>query len=384
MNKKKVMIVFGTRPEASKMCTVVKAFKNHTEWFETQLVVTGQHKEQLYQVLDSFGVIPDLDLEIMKENQSLAYVTSTILQKMDSVLKTFNPDILIVHGDTQTTFGATLAGYFNKIAVCHVEAGLRTHNNYSPWPEEINRKFVDDVADLLFAPTKVNLHNLLNEGIKREHIYITGQTAVDASLEMKVQNYTYSIDELNNLNFEKYKIITMTAHRRENYEHFEGMFKAIRKIVDENKDVLVVYPVHLSPIVRKWASEILSNHDRIMLLAPLDLPDMINLISNSYMVMSDSGGLQEECTVFNKPMVLMRDTTEQPEAIEAGAVCLAGVDEASIYENTQRILHDVDVYNRMSNVKNPFGDGKASERIAHYVAQYFGLTDHIIEAFDSL
>lgn len=382
MSKKKVMIVFGTRPEASKMCTVVKAFRKHIEWFDTHVIVTGQHKEQLYQVLDGFGVKPDLDLEIMKENQSLAYITSTILQKMDAVLKEIKPDILIVHGDTQTTFATALAGFLNRITVCHVEAGLRTHNKYSPWPEEVNRRFVDEVSELLFAPTRVNLANLLNEGMNRDHIYVTGQTAVDATIEMKSHNHKFSESKLNEIDFDKYKVIAMTAHRRENYEHFEAMFSAIRKIADNNEDVLVIYPVHLSPIVRKWAS-ILSNHPRILLIEPLEFIDMINLISNSYMVMSDSGGLQEECTVFNKPMVLMRDTTERPEAVEAGAVCLAGVDEDSIFEHTQRILHDSNIYNKMSNVKNPFGDGLASERIVQIVAKYFGLITSTIGEFNS-
>ncbi len=374
MSKKKIMIVFGTRPEATKMCPVVQAFKKYPEWFDVKTVVTGQHQEQLYQVLDGFGIEPNLDLKIMKENQSLAYVTTSAINGLDDVISSEKPDLILVHGDTQTSFSAAMAAFFHKVPVGHVEAGLRSGNKYSPWPEEVNRKLIDVICDLLFAPTNYSRENLLKEGYKPETIYVTGQTAVDAAINMYDEDYTFKNPTLNELKFEKNKkVITVTAHRRENYEKMEQMFGAIRRIADENENVLFVYPVHMSPVVRKYAYGVLSNHERILLLEPIDFTDIINLMSRSYLVLSDSGGLQEECTVFHKPMILMRDTTERPEAIEAGSVYLAGNEGEPIYDITKRLLLDTELYNKMANSENPFGDGKASERIANIVAEYFGL-----------
>jgi len=385
MNKerKKVMVVIGTRPEATKMGPVILKLKQHQEWFETQLVVTGQHKEQLYQSLHPFGITPDIDLEIMRDRQTLTYVTTAALTGLEEVISQGKPDIVLVHGDTQTTFAAGLAAFLHKVPVGHIEAGLRSHNRYSPWPEEVNRKLVDVVADLLFAPTQVGRSNLIAEGYDPKQIFVTGQTAVDAALAMYRPDYTFANTRLNEVLNHSGRVIAITAHRRENYgDPMRQMFAAIRRIVDDNPDVLAVYPVHLSPTVRAAVSEMLLGHHRIMLLDPIDFPDMVNLMARSHMVMSDSGGLQEESTVFGRPMVLMRDTTERPEAIETGAVYLAGTDTQPIYNVASRLLNDRAFYEKMATAKNPFGDGKASERIIGIIAHYLALTQTLPALFD--
>ena len=382
MQPKKVMVVFGTRPEATKMCTVVQALKKYPERFIVKVVVTGQHKEQLYQALQNFDVKPDMDLELMKESQSLSYITTSAISGLDNIVQIDKPDFILVHGDTMTSFCGGLVGFFHKIPVGHVEAGLRSFNKYSPWPEEINRRLVDVVADILFAPTALSCENLIKEGYKREQIYITGQTAIDAALTTYKEDYFFKEQILNNIDLKNYRVIMMTAHRKENYgQPMRQMFTAIRRLADDNPDVLIVYPVHLSPTVRELAYSTLSGHSRILLTEPIDFTDSINLQARSHIILSDSGGLQEECVVFHKPLVLMRDTTERPEAIEAGAVCLAGTDEAQIYNISMKLLTDNNLYRQMSEAHNPFGDGKASERIAHIISNYFGFVNDVPEEF---
>jgi UDP-N-acetylglucosamine 2-epimerase (non-hydrolysing) len=383
MEQKKIMVIFGTRPEATKMCPVVKELKKYPERFIVKLVVTGQHREQLDQVLKSFHLKPDVDLSLMKENQSLSYITTSAIAGLDDVVQNDKPDFILVHGDTQTSFCGALVGFFHKIPVGHVEAGLRSFEKYSPWPEEINRKLVDVVSDFYFAPTKLSRENLLKEGYKKEQIYVTGQTAVDAALAAVKIDYKFNLEKLNEIEFSNRKVIMVTAHRRENYgQSMRQMFAAIRRIADDNPDVLVIYPVHLSPIVRETAYEILSNHERIVLLEPVEFLDSINLQSRSYIILSDSGGLQEESVVFHKPLVLMRDTTERPEAIEAGAVYLAGTEESSIYDISMELLSGKNLYKQMSGSRNPFGDGKASERIVCILSYYFGFIEILPEEFE--
>lgn len=379
---KKVMVIFGTRPEATKMCTVVQELKKFPDFFDTRLVVTGQHKEQLSQPLEHFGLTPDIDLALMKDKQSLAYITSSAIAGLDEVMENENPDLVLVHGDTQTSMSGALAAFFHKIPVGHVEAGLRSFNKYSPWPEEINRKVIDVIADLMFAPTELNRGNLIRENMDPDRIFVTGQTAVDAALRTRKDDYVFKSKKLNELKSYKGRIVFVTAHRRENYgDPMRQMFTAMRRIVDANPDVLLVYPLHLSPIVREIALPILSGHDRIRLLEPIEFADSINLQAMSYLILSDSGGLQEESTVFHKPMVLMRDTTERPEAVDAGAVFLSGTDGNAIYDISMKLLNDKNAYDHMAGAKNPFGDGMASERIMKIIAHYFGFIETLPEEF---
>jgi len=382
MEKKKIMVIFGTRPEATKMATVIKELKKYSDQFETLITVTGQHNEQLYQVLNNFDITPDIDLKIMKENQSLVYITNAAIKGLDEIIQKEKPDFILVHGDTQTSFAGALTGFLNKIPVAHIEAGLRSFNRYSPWPEEINRKLVDVTSNILFAPTRKNYINLLNEGYEKENIFITGQTAIDAALSSYDENHIFKNEILNKIDFKKNRVIFVTAHRRENYgEPMHNMFNAIRKIADDNQDVLIIYPVHLSPVVRKTADKILKNHERIILTEPIDYLDSINLQAKSYFIMSDSGGLQEEASVFKKTLILMRDTTERPEAVETGFVFLAGTNTNDIYNLSKKLLNDKEYYNKISNFKNPFGDGKASERIVKILSYYFKFTSELPEEF---
>lgn len=382
--KKKIMVVIGTRPEATKMVPVVLELKKYSEWFDTRLVVTGQHKEQMAQSLKPFDLVPDVDLNIMKPNQSLTYITTSAMAGLDEVILKDRPDLMLVHGDTQAAFCAATIAFFHQIPVGHVEAGLRTHNKYSPYPEEINRKLVDVITDLYFAPTELNKANLLREGYK-DNIFVTGQTACDVAMTLAKENYSFINPEYNRIYEHTGRLISMTAHRRENYgEPMDNMLRAIRRLVDDHSDVLLVYPVHLSPIVRAAAAKHLSDHPRILLTEPADFPDMINLMTRSYMVMSDSGGLQEETSVFHKPMVLMRDTTERPEAVAAGSVFLAGTDEEAIYEIGKKILNDDVYYAQMASAKNPFGDGRASERIVQLIGAHFGFRDQEVEGFEDV
>ncbi|REK76201.1 non-hydrolyzing UDP-N-acetylglucosamine 2-epimerase [Paenibacillus paeoniae] len=377
-NRKKIMVIFGTRPEATKMCPVVQELKKHSEWFDTKVILTGQHREQLHQALAHFDIQPDIDLNLMKESQSLAYLTSAAITGLDEVISEERPDLILIHGDTQTALCGGLVAFFHKIPVGHVEAGLRSHHKYSPWPEEINRRIIDVVTDFMFAPTSINQDNLIRDGYKEQHIYITGQTAVDAALLTNREHYVFNEDRLNHLVNQPGRIITLTAHRKEHYgAPMLQMFRAIRRIADEHPDTSVIYPVHLSPTVREAAYCILSGHDRIHLLDPIDYPDMIHLLSRSYLVLSDSGGLQEETPVFHKPLVLMRDTTERPEAVAANAVFLAGTEESAIHAVTTRLLTDKEFYHAMSHTVNPFGDGQASKRIVQIIARHFGFLSEL-------
>ena len=382
MTKKKIMVVIGTRPEATKMVPVIQELKKHPNWFETLFVVTGQHKEQMEQSLAPFKLVPDIDLNIMKKNQTLTYVTTSAISGIDELIIKDKPDMILVHGDTQAAFAGATTAFFHKVTVGHIESGLRSHNKYSPYPEEVNRKLVDVIADILFAPTKTNKENLIKEGYSESLIHVTGQTGVDVTLRSHEDNYVFENNEYNRVLEHEGRLITMTAHRRENLgQPMENMFKAIRRLVDDHEDVLLVYPVHLNPKVRETAYKYLSNHERILLTEPAGYKDMINLMSRSYMVMSDSGGLQEETVVFNKPLILMRDTTERPEAIEAGSAFLSGTDEEAIYAKAYELLNNQAVYLKMANASNPFGDGRASERIVKLIARHFGIYEEVIEEF---
>lgn len=357
---KKVMLVFGTRPEAIKMCPLVNELKSRNNII-TKVCVTGQHRQMLDQVLEIFGVEPDYDLLIMKDKQTLFDITTNILNKIREVLEIEEPDVVLVHGDTSTTFVTALACFYLQIPVGHVEAGLRTYNIYSPYPEEFNRQAVGIVAKYNFAPTEMSKENLIREGKNPENIYVTGNTAIDA-LKTTVR------DDYKHLELEWAKdsrLIMLTAHRRENLgEPMHHMFRAIRRIVDENPDVKVIYPIHMNPVVRKAADEELGNDDRIHIIEPLDVLDFHNFLARSYLILTDSGGIQEEAPSLGKPVLVMRDTTERPEGIKAGTLKLVGTDEEVIYSEFKKLLTDNTEYEKMSKSSNPYGDGFACKRIA--------------------
>ncbi len=357
---KKIMVVFGTRPEAIKMCPLVNELKTRNEII-TKVCVTGQHRQMLDQVLEIFKVVPDYDLSIMKANQTLFDITSNILLKIREILITENPDVVLVHGDTTTTFVTALACFYLQIPVGHVEAGLRTYNIYSPYPEEFNRQAVSIVAKYNFSPTEMSKQNLLKEGKSPESIYVTGNTAIDA-LKTTVRN-DYMHPELEWA--KDSRLIMLTAHRRENLgEPMHHMFRAIRRIVDEIKDVKVIYPIHMNPVVRKAADEELGDDDRIHIIEPLDVLDFHNFLSRSYLILTDSGGIQEEAPSLGKPVLVMRDTTERPEGIAAGTLKLVGTNEDVIYREFKKLLNDKAEYDKMSKASNPYGDGFACKRIA--------------------
>ncbi len=357
---KKVMLVFGTRPEAIKMCPLVLELKKRPS-LQTVVCVTGQHREMLQQVLEAFGVVPDYDLAIMKQNQTLFDITANILQNIRSVLEQERPDVVLVHGDTTTTFAAALACFYLQIPVGHVEAGLRTHNLYSPYPEEFNRTAVGILAKYNFAPTEQSRQNLLAEGKDPATIYVVGNTAIDA-LKTTVRS-DYSHPELEWAKGSR--LVMLTAHRRENLgEPMHHMFRAIRRIVDEHPDVKMLYPIHMNPVVRQAAAEELGGCDRIRIIEPLDVLDFHNFLERSYLVLTDSGGIQEEAPSLGKPVLVMRDTTERPEGVAAGTLKLVGTDEEPIYAAFDLLLRDRGEYEKMSRASNPYGDGHTSERIA--------------------
>lgn len=360
MNKKKIMLVFGTRPEAIKMCPLVNELKSR-EAFETIICVTGQHRQMLQQVLDAFNVVPDYDLSIMKDKQTLFDITTSILLKIKDVLTEVMPDVVLVHGDTSTTFVTALACFYLNIPVGHVEAGLRTYNIRSPFPEEFNRQAVSIISEYNFAPTDLSKQNLLNEGKPEASIYVTGNTAIDALKTTVRKDYTHP-----ELEWAKdSKLILITAHRRENLgEPMHNMFRAIRRVIDEHPDVKAIYPIHMNPAVRKAADEELGGSDKIRIIEPLDVLDFHNFLARSYLILTDSGGIQEEAPSLGKPVLVMRDTTERPEGIEAGTLKLVGTEEEGIYRSFKRLLEDENQYLAMSNASNPYGDGKASARIA--------------------
>lgn len=357
---KKVLFVFGTRPEAIKMCPVINELKKHPESFDVKVCVTGQHRQMLDQVLEVFDVVPEYDLSIMKDQQTLFDITTNILNRIKEVLEKEKPDVVLVHGDTSTTFVAALACFYLQIPVGHVEAGLRTYNIYSPYPEEFNREAVSIISRYNFAPTELSKQNLLNEGKKPETIYVTGNTAIDA-LKTTVRDDYYN----ENLKWaEGSRLILLTAHRRENLgEPMHQMFRAIRRIVDEHPDVKVIYPIHMNPVVRKAAEEELGNDERIRIIEPLDVLDFHNFMARCYLVLTDSGGIQEEAPSLGKPVLVMRDTTERPEGIKAGTLKLVGTSEEVIYKEFKTLLENEEEYKKMSHASNPYGDGHASERI---------------------
>ncbi len=363
----KVMTVFGTRPEAIKMAPLVQELKNRKE-IETIVCVTAQHREMLDQVLDAFQIIPDYDLNIMKQGQTLGDVTTRSLNGLEEVMRKEKPNIVLVHGDTTTTFAGALAAFYNGIMIGHVEAGLRTWDKYSPYPEEMNRQMVGCLADMHFAPTSASAENLLMEGKKNETIYITGNTAIDAMKTTIKTNYHHKV-----LDWVKdSRMILLTAHRRENLgEPMRHIFKAVKQVVDEFSDVKVVYPIHMNPKVREIANEVLKDCDRVKLIEPLEVIDFHNFINQSYIILTDSGGIQEEAPSLGKPVLVLRDTTERPEGIKAGTLKLVGTDEKTIYDETKLLLIDKNVYDKMSKASNPYGDGEASKRIVDSIVEKF-------------
>lgn len=363
----KVMSVFGTRPEAIKMAPLVKELEKREE-IESIVVVTAQHREMLDQVLETFNIKPDYDLNIMKQGQTLADVTTRVLQGLEGIIKECKPNIVLVHGDTTTTFAGALAAFYNQVAIGHVEAGLRTYDKYSPWPEEMNRQMVDCITDLYFAPTNLSKKNLLKQNINENKIYVTGNTAIDAMDTTVNENYKHEvIDWVGDS-----KMILLTAHRRENLgEPMRHIFKAIKKLVDEFEDIKVVYPIHKNPLVRKIANEILQGNKRVRLIEPLEVFDFHNFQNKSFMIMSDSGGIQEEAPSLGKPVLVLRDTTERPEGIDAGTLKLVGTEEEMIYNEAKKLLTDKEVYDKMSKASNPYGDGQASKKIVDAIIEYF-------------
>lgn len=378
MGKIKVMTVFGTRPEAIKMAPLVQQLKKHEQHIESVVAVTGQHRQMLDQVLNIFNIQPDYDLNIMKERQTLVDVTVNALQGLDDVIKKEKPDIVLVHGDTTTTFAASLAAFYNQVAVGHVEAGLRTWNKYSPFPEEMNRQLTGVIADLHFAPTQKAAQNLLSENHNPEKIFVTGNTAIDALKTTVTAGYEHEVLK----KIGGGRLILLTAHRRENLgEPMRNMFRAIKRLVKEHDDIQVVYPVHLNPVVRQIADEVLGDDPRIHLIEPLDVFDFHNFIARSYLILTDSGGIQEEAPSLGKPVLVLRDTTERPEGIAAGTLKLAGTKEETIYELATELLTDEEAYNKMAKAANPYGDGRASERIVDAILYYFGKTAKKPEEF---
>ena len=359
-DKRKVMLVFGTRPEAIKMCPLVNELKTR-ENLQTVVCVTGQHRQMLDQVLETFQVIPDYDLSIMKERQTLFDVTTNILNRFKEVLEIEKPDVVLVHGDTSTTFVTAFTCFYLQIPLGHGEAGLRTYNIYSPYPEEFNRQAVSIIASYNFAPTELSRQNLIQEGKKPESIYVTGNTAIDA-LKTTVRN-DYRHEQLDWA--EGSRLIMLTAHRRENLgEPMKHMFRAIRRVCDEHPDVKAIYPIHMNPVLRETSNAILGGDERIRIIEPLDVLDFHNFLAHSYMILTDSGGIQEEAPSFGKPVLVMRDTTERPEGIAAGTLKLVGTEEETIYYAFKQLLEDKDEYERMSKASNPYGDGFACKRIA--------------------
>ncbi|WP_034990249.1 non-hydrolyzing UDP-N-acetylglucosamine 2-epimerase [Ligilactobacillus salivarius] len=373
MKKIKVMTVFGTRPEAIKMAPLVLELQKQSQRFEAITTVSAQHREMLDQVLDIFHIKPDYDLNIMHARQTLTDITSNVLINLDKILKEAKPDIVLVHGDTTTTFAASVAAFYNQIPIGHVEAGLRTWEKYSPYPEEMNRQMTDAMTDLYFAPTNQSKANLLKENHKEDNIYITGNTAIDALKQTVDKEYHHDIlDKVSPDN----KLILLTMHRRENQgEPMRRVFKVIREVVESREDVEVIYPVHLSPAVQEVAKEILGNTERIHLISPLDVVDFHNLAARSYFIMTDSGGVQEEAPSLGKPVLVLRDKTERPEGVEAGTLKLVGTESEKVKKEMEELLDNDAEYQRIAQAKNPYGDGKASERILDAIAYYFGVTD---------
>jgi UDP-N-acetylglucosamine 2-epimerase len=373
MNKIKVMSCFGTRPEAIKMAPLIKELDND-ERIDSVVCVTAQHREMLDQVLKAFGIVPDFDLNIMESRQTLTHITSKALTGLDTIIKEIRPDFLLVQGDTTTAMAASLAGFYNKIPIGHVEAGLRTYNRYSPFPEEMNRKIITAIAQLHFAPTRNNKDNLIKENVDAKDICITGNTAIDVLKTTVRKDHIFCCAELNRIDFKNKRIITLTAHRRENLgEPLYNIDKAVKRIANDFNDIEVVYPIHLNPEVRKTAGTFFSGDPRIHLVEPIDVFDMHNLMARSYLVMTDSGGLQEEAPSLGKPVLVLRTETERPEAVAAGTVKLSGIVEQDIYNDAKGLLDNKAAYDRMANRVNPYGDGNASGRIKDAILYFHGI-----------
>lgn len=380
MKPVRVMTIFGTRPEAIKMAPLVKELQSRPG-IQSICCVTAQHRQMLDSVLDIFHLKPDYDLNIMEPRQTLSTITTKCLLGMEGVLEQAKPDLVLVHGDTSTTFAGALASFYHQIMVGHVEAGLRTWDKYSPFPEEMNRKLVGDIADLHFCPTAANRENLAREDI-REGVFITGNTVIDALKTTVVKDYRFANELLNGLDYQGKKIILVTCHRRENYgQPMANIMTALRRVADAFSDVELVYPVHLSPVVREAAGKYLSGHDRIHLIDPLDVEEMHNLMARSYLVMTDSGGLQEEAPALGRPVLVLRRETERPEAVAAGTVKIAGTEEETIYRMAAELLTDETAYHAMAHAVNPYGDGHACARIVDAIEWKFGLRDQAPAAF---
>lgn len=367
MKKIKVMSIFGTRPEAIKMAPLVKELEKRKE-IESIVCVTAQHRQMLDQVLETFDIKPDYDMNIMKQGQTLSSITTDVVNGLGEILNECKPDIVLVHGDTTTSFAGALAAFYNQISIGHVEAGLRTWDKYSPFPEEMNRQMVDCMTDMYFAPTELSKKNLLNEGKDENKIYVTGNTVIDAMKTTVIEDYKNPVIDW----VGKDKMILLTAHRRENLgEPMRNIFRAIKRLVDEFEDIKVVYPIHMNPKVREVADEILKDCERVKLIEPLEVFDFHNFQNKSYFIMSDSGGIQEEAPSLGKPVLVLRDTTERPEGIEAGTLKLAGTNEENIYKLAKELLENKNEYEKMSKASNPYGDGFASERIVDAIINYF-------------
>ena len=383
MDKIKILTIFGTRPEAIKMAPLVKELEKRGE-IESKVCVTAQHREMLDQVLELFEIKPDFDLDIMKTRQSLTGITNRILEGLEELFVKEKPDMILVHGDTTTTFSSGLAAFYQQIRVGHVEAGLRTFDKYFPFPEEMNRKLTGALADLHFSPTPGSKNNLLREGINEDDIYITGNTVIDAMAHTVEDNYVFETEELNKIDFENKKVIMVTAHRRENWgEGIDNICEALGNIVDNNEDVELVYLVHLNPVVKDVVHAKLGNKERVHLLSPLDTKETHNLMNKCFMVMTDSGGLQEEAPHLGKPVLVLRGVTERPEAVEAGTVKLVGTNVEVIVNEANALINDEAYYNKMSKAVNPYGDGKASERIVDAILKYYGKNNKEVEEFVS-
>ena len=371
MDKLRIMSVFGTRPEAIKMAPLVKELATR-EGIESLCCVTAQHREMLDSVMDVFGLKADADLNIMTPRQTLSTITSRCLTGMDGAIEELKPDMILVHGDTSTTFAGALSAFYHQVPVGHVEAGLRTYNKYSPYPEEMNRKMVTQIADLYFCPTKNNRENLLREGV-RDGLFITGNTVIDALKTTVRKDYTFTTEKLNQLDYQNRKIVLITCHRRENYgEPMRNIFTALRELALQNEDAELVYPVHLSPVVREAVGKYLAGTPRVHLIDPLDADEMHNLMARVYLVMTDSGGLQEEAPALGKPVLVLRRETERPEAVEAGTVAMAGVEYDDVLRMGNELLRDKAAYAKMAHAVNPYGDGNACKRIADAIEWHFG------------
>lgn len=370
VKKLKVMLIFGTRPEAIKMAPLILELKKRAAEFETVVTVTAQHREMLDQVLEIFEITPDYDLDVMQPDQTITTITTNVMNRLEQVIQAEKPDIILVHGDTTTTFAASLAAFYNKTAIGHVEAGLRTWNKYSPYPEEMNRQLTDVLSDLYFAPTLQSKENLLQENHPLEQVYVTGNTAIDALKQTVAQDYQHDI--LEKVDFSK-KVILVTMHRRENQgKPMEQVFKAMKDVVAKHPDTEIIYPVHLSPTVQKLAHAAFDGVERVHLIDPLDVVDFHNLAARSHFIMSDSGGVQEEAPSLGKPVLVLRDTTERPEGITAGTLKLVGTEYENVKREMTALLEDENQYQQMAQAKNPYGDGQASRRILDAIAYHFG------------